>query len=307
MSNTEKQTMGAGLSPASFDHGLPPPYVPETLESAPPPPEDGATAPPASSAPPTYEDVSAAGPRTNLASSDPPTLLLDGYIVHAASQPDRPLYELGLAPMTGRAGVVGMEKIWYSVRGEGRPPRQRKRFIYDIVIYPPLDHMFGHVDITGRAGADRTYSKMKLVGGAGWSSCKADGHFKARQTSWGQRLFHRGGTGNPDAGSSSSTTTTTEDKMVQVEWKDMDGRVVAYEEFPNKPKDGSEPTEQAKLRVQVPLEDKELDALVACWLGRLWRIRRSQTKEPLSWALIKRRIGSSPVKGGGMYSMSTNR
>lgn len=223
--------------------------------------------------PPAYHDVSAADPRSNLASSDPPTLLLDGYTVHAESQPDRPLYELGLAPMTGRNGICGIERVWYSVGadGEGRP-KPRKRFIYELQIWPSVDHVFGHVEIVGKSS--RSFAKMQLVGGAGWASCKAEGHFKA-QTSLSSRLFGRGGSSGSGSG---------ESKMVQVEWKDMEGKVVAWEEFPTK-KDGSEPSELARLNVQVAMEDKELDALVACWMARVWKVRRSQTKEPLSWAM----------------------
>lgn len=287
MSDADQKPTGGRLSPilnpanSTSTDLLPPPYDGDGDYSGAPAAESIALAvAPESSAstggivaPPTYQDVSAAGPRHNLASSDPPTLILDGYTIHAEAQPARPLYELGLAPMSGRNGICGIEKIWYSVGAAAADgsPRQHRRFIYELRIFLSIDHMFGHVEIIGKAGPSRSHRKMQLAGGAGWATCKAEGHFKA-QTSLGQRLFNRGGG-------------VGEKKLVHVEWKDMDGKVVALEEFPSKPKDGSEPVDLARLNVQVTLEDKELDALVACWLARIWRVRRSQTKEPLSWAM----------------------
>lgn len=283
MPDTEKKKKKSMLELPDSHHGdntdpLPPPYddsgAPEALGELGESSSSASAGAGVAGDPPTYHDVSAADPRSNLASSDPPTLLLDGYTIHAESQPDRPLYELGLAPMTGRNGICGIEKVWYSVGadGEGRP-KPRKRFIYELQIWPSVDHVFGHVEIVGKSS--RSFSKMQLVGGAGWTSCKAEGHFKA-QTSLSSRLFSRSG-GSSGGGSGES-------KMVQVEWKDMEGKVVAWEEFPTK-KDGSEPSELARLHVQAAMEDKELDALVACWMARIWKVRRSQTKEPLSWAM----------------------
>ena len=214
--------------------------------------------------PPTYEETSAAGPRDNLPSSDPPTLILGQHNIYSEAQPSRNLYELNLEPNSGRHGICGVERIWYSATSSG-DLRERKRHIYDLRSYGPLMHMFGHVDVVGMAGPARSYKEITMTASSSsWLSCKAKDHFKAERT-WGQLLKRSG------------------DERVQVEWKNTEGKVVAIEEYVPKLKDGS--TENlARLNVQVPLEDKELDCLVSCWIARFWKSRQSETKEPLSWA-----------------------
>lgn len=251
-----------------------------------PPPYDGTGAPPPAKAaaesssastppppgtvaePPTYQDASTTDQRDNLPIGDPPTFILQGYEIHAESQPGQAIYELGLNPMSARQGVCGLEKIWYSVGPNDGGLRARKRHIYDLTSYPSGLHMHGHVTIVGKSGPTRSHKQLELVGGSGWSSCKVEGHFKA-QSGWGKRLIPRGN-------SSEGTN--------QVEWKNASGEVVAIEQYPLKPdeKDLS-PEELPRLNVQAQLDNKELDALVACWVSRFWKIRQVQTKEPFSW------------------------
>lgn len=216
--------------------------------------------------PPTYQDTSAAGPRDNLPSSDALTLILGQHKVYFETQPSRNLYELNLEPNSGRLGICSVERIWYSVTGSSEL-REHKRHVYDLRSYGPLQHAFGHVDVVGMAGPARSYKQFTMTTPvSSWLSCKAKEHFKAERP-WGQ-LLNRGG-----------------NEPVQLEWKDTTGKVVAIEEYTPTPKSGSGSSENlARLSVQVPLEDKELDCLVSCWVARFWKSRQAENKEPFGWA-----------------------
>jgi hypothetical protein len=268
---------GSGPAPPPYDFDDSGPSASASVSAS----NTTAQQPVAVAEPPTYEDTSAAGPRDNLPSSDPPTLILGQYNIYSEAQPSRNLYELNLEPNSGRHGICGVEKIWYSVTASGGL-RERRRHIYDLRSYGPLQHVFGHVEVVGMAGPARSYQSITITASSSsWLSCKAKEHFKAERT-WGQLLKR------------------SDDESVQVEWKDMEGKVVAIEEYSPKPKDGSAES-LGRLNVQVPLEDKELDCLVSCWIARFWKSRQTENKEPLSWSKIKRRVAMSPGGGGGIY------
>lgn len=254
--------------------------------------------------PPSYALAADSDPREQLFGSELPSLVLNGVQIHPVGRPEQPLYELSTRISDGNRGICGVEKVMYRLTdhsGEGSV-RVRTRHIYDVRPQPLSLHVFGHVDIMGKLGPKSTYKHRELVTRRpNWSVCEVK---DALQVKEGFRI-----------------------KLLQkdkpVEWKGKDGHVVALETNPPKPKDSSIEV-QPRLDIQsAALDAKDFDFLVACWIGRLWRIYQIHNEEPFSWdkcmlsrpslfcdpgnillifcVVVKRISAQSPVKGTGIY------
>uniref|UniRef100_A0A0B7JPH8 Uncharacterized protein n=1 Tax=Bionectria ochroleuca TaxID=29856 RepID=A0A0B7JPH8_BIOOC len=232
--------------------------------------------------PPAYEDAGHNNSNTSQenAPAEPPS-----YALAADSDPREQLFgsELPTRISDGNRGICGVEKVMYRLTdhsGEGSV-RARTRHIYDVRPQALGLHVFGHVDVMGKLGPKSTYKHRELVTRRpNWSVCEVK---DALQVKEGFRI-----------------------KLLQkdkpVEWKDKDGRVVALETNPPKPKDSSIEA-QPRLDIQsAGLDAKDFDFLVACWIGRLWRIYQIHNEEPFSWDKFKRISAQSPVKGTGIYT-----
>ena len=194
------------------------------------------------------------------------TLILDGRVIYPSEPPSRILYQLSSAPCFATAKVYAVEKVRYRLSendGEGHV-KSRLDHIYDFQTkyFHSLRDVRPPVVIDGKTSRKRAYKSIMLSpsAGAGWSTCSAEGHFKAT-VSISSRL--KGGNG-------------------QILWKNTDGLVVAVETRPKRKEDGNLET-LPRLEVKVALEEKDLDLLVTCWAARLWKEASKELKQPLTW------------------------
>lgn len=201
--------------------------------------------PPRDSAePPTYNDVHGSTAKDQLpATGELLTLALNSCVIHAAGQPDKPLYELNRPPLNALRGIYTVDKITYRLSttdGEGTL-RQRSRRIYEF-----FSMFTSSVSVVGKAGPSLCFKDAELsCSGRSWSGCTVSGHFKAE---------HRRRKNGP-----------RRERVEEIEWKDSEGNVVATE-----PRDQAD-RDAPRLEMKMEIDAKKLDLLVTCWMGRVFR------------------------------------
>lgn len=213
--------------------------------------------------PPTYDQATSSQSNQQQAASGRQTLVLDGCKIYSSEDLPKILYELSSAPYEAIASTYDLHKVRYrlsSADGEG-DVRNRLDHIYSFKEKSTfsLRELRQVVVIDGKTSRKRTYKEVVLSSGTtGWASCGADGHFSAK------------------------IPLTERFKSVnQIVWKNNDGNVVGFETRPKMNQDGSL-EEPAQLSVEVPLEAKDLDLLVACWMARLWGESKAKLQEQRS-------------------------
>ena len=240
------------------------------------PPSYGQEPAPASSQipvePPTYEDVAESQPRDQLVTDELPCLIMDDCLIYAESQPANALYELSNPPTIDRSAAFAVEKFIYRLStndGEGAL-RQRKRHLYDF--RSDLSAEFGEVvSLEAKTSSKFAFKDIKLhrgvakgslapAGGASWTSCRADGHFRVGQ-SMKNKLS----------------------KKDEFDWKDWDGRLVAVETKLTRDSKGAV-DRPPRLEIKTSMDMKEFDLLVTLWAGRVWKETLRDLAEPFSWS-----------------------
>lgn len=211
--------------------------------------------------PPTYDDVAGSGPTDQLIDKELVCLILNGESIYQEGQPWRPAFQISNPPIEARASIYGIERVRYHLSnndGDGEI-RSRTDHIYDIRKAVSMNQS---VEINGQSSCKRTYKFVTLFGGVNWLSCEAKGHFKAGQN-MKQKLKHRD----------------------QIDWEDERGRLVAVETRAARQDEAI--VDHPKLRLKMPLEAKDLDLLVACWVARVWKESQKERAEPMSWDRCK--------------------
>ncbi|KAL5346033.1 hypothetical protein ACLOAV_009064 [Pseudogymnoascus australis] len=230
--------------------------------------------------PPAYDDVAESQPRDQLMTEELPCLIMDDCLIYAVSQPTNPLFELSNPPTIDRSAAFAVEKFIYRLStndGEGAL-RQRKRHLYDF--RTGISAEFGDiVSFQAQTNSKYAFKDIKLhrgfakgngVGGTSWTSCRADGHFRAEQ-SMKQKLSRKD----------------------VLEWKDWDGRLVGVETKLTRMDDGKV-DRPPRLELKVAIDTKEFDLLVTLWAARVWKETLNDLAEPLSWSRVKRVLKQAP-------------
>ena len=222
--------------------------------------------------PPTYEDVAESQPRDQLMTDELPCLVMDNCLIYAESQPANALYELSNPPTIDRSAAFAVEKFIYRLStndGEGAL-RQRKRHLYDF--RSDLSAEFGEVvSLEAKTNSKFAFKDIKLhrgvakgslapAGGASWTSCRADGHFRVGQ-SMKNKLS----------------------KKDEFDWKDWDGRLVAIETKLTRDSKGAV-DRPPRLDIKASMDIKEFDLLVTLWAARIWKETLRDLAEPFSWS-----------------------
>lgn len=214
--------------------------------------------------PPAYETVTNHLPNDHLAGKEQYTLILDNCTIYPSEPPSRILYEITNPPCNAPTTVYGVQKVRYRLSdhdGEGSV-KFRLDHIYDFQnkYFHSLRDLRTPVVLQGKTSKKRSYKEIKLSGGmSGWSTCTADGHFKA-EIAMGDRFK----------------------KDAQIQWKNKRGVVVAVESRLMRKEDGTVEV-LPRLDVREVLEEKDLDLLVSCWAARLWKEAEGDLKQPLTW------------------------
>ncbi|KAK1992784.1 hypothetical protein LX36DRAFT_644238 [Colletotrichum falcatum] len=234
--------------------------------------------------PPTYDDTLAEA-RGQLNCGETPTLFLDRTTIFTNTSPPRALYELSNDVTEAKRRVYGVQKVVYRVSPAHGGDRIRTRLdhIYDIAQDPfkafeslqmqPNDVVI----IRGQASSKRTYKEMHLMPGVtGW---KVKDHFKVGDST-AHQLKHEN----------------------EIHWKNMEGEVVAIETLPRRDKKKNL-LNMPQLKIEIPMEGKELDLLVTSWMARLWRQSADETKEPMTWKEFKQisKIALNQNRPGGLW------
>ncbi|PHH81009.1 hypothetical protein CDD80_4313 [Ophiocordyceps camponoti-rufipedis] len=190
------------------------------------------------------------------------TLVMDGCHVYPAEPPSSFLYKLSSPVCQAAAKVYRVEKIRYRLSendGEGRM-MSRLDYIYDFQTrfrYHSFNHFRPQVIIEGKTSKTRTYKAVTISPSVtGWTSCSAEGHFKAK-TSLRDRFSDE----------------------VRILWKNRAGALVAVEMRKRGGGDESLP----RLEIKIPLGEQDLDLLVTCWAARLWKEAEKEMEQPLTW------------------------
>ncbi|KAJ0166703.1 hypothetical protein CTA2_6212 [Colletotrichum tanaceti] len=223
--------------------------------------------------PPTYDET-LADARAQLNCGETPKLFLDKTTIFANTSPPRALYELSNAVTEAKSPVYGVQKVVYRVinqttgGGDGDSVRTRLDHVYDFT-QDPLKGLESFkmqpgdvVVIRGQKSSKRTCKEVHLMPGVGgW---KVKDHFRVGDSP-AHQLRHEN----------------------EIRWKNTDGGVVAVETAPKRDKGKKNLLSMPQLDVKVPMEDKELDLLVTCWMARLWRQSADETKPPMTWQDFK--------------------
>jgi hypothetical protein len=154
-----------------------------------------------------------------------------------------------------------VQKVRYRVSDEGEV-KSRLDHIYDFQneYFYSIKDIRPPVKLQGKTSSKRSYKQVKLSSGVGgWSTCSAEGHFKAEKPISG-RL-------KGDA---------------RIQWKNRAGVVVALEDR-LKRNDNGEVDVLPRLEVKELMEEKDLDLLVSCWAARLWKEAEGDLKKPITW------------------------
>ncbi|KZL84538.1 hypothetical protein CI238_05223 [Colletotrichum incanum] len=218
--------------------------------------------------PPTY-DATLTEARGQIYCSETPKLFLDKTTIFSNTSPPRALYELSNVVTDAKSVVYGVQKVVYRVSPAVGSDRIRTRLdhIYDFTQDPLKGlesfkmQMNDVIVIQGQKSSKKTYKEVHLMPGVvGW---KVKDHFKVGDSP-AHQLKHEN----------------------ELHWKNMKGEVVAIETLPKRDKEKNL-LNMPQLDIKIPMEDKELDLLVASWMARLWRQSADETKEPMTWQDFK--------------------
>ncbi|PFH63081.1 hypothetical protein XA68_18218 [Ophiocordyceps unilateralis] len=219
--------------------------------------------------PPTYEEGEP--PCGQLPGSGNYTLILDGCDIYPSEPPSPFLYKLSSPVCQAAAQVYRLDKFRYrfsQTDGEGRLiSRPDEIYEFQTKYTYSFKKLRSPVIIEGKTSRSRTNRCVMLEPSVtGWSSCSAEGHFKAKMSLWNQVT-----------------------KGSRILWEDMAGVVVAIETRPGK-KEVKKPEPLPRLEIKESLGERELDLLVACWAARLWKEAERDERPPMTWEGAKRTL-----------------
>ncbi|KAI9146886.1 hypothetical protein HJFPF1_13456 [Paramyrothecium foliicola] len=187
---------------------------------------------------PTHEEVMA-NEALRFPMNDPCRLVLYERNIFAEHEPEKLLYALNEPPADADSSSYCLNKIKYR-QAKGKTTTKVSN-LYDIKDPFDVKNYRNPALIKGRAGGDRTYAEVTLEQGEnGWSSCSTVGWFSAFREADGIR------------------------------WYDAYGNRVATEIEAPRDKD-EELTTEPRLVIEIPLNERDFDLLVACWVARVWK------------------------------------